>query len=205
MNFRSRRCAVVVAALASSLGTVVSTASAATTGTWTVTPAGAFTAPRASYPTFRFPALFWACSSFDVTAGKLEATGTTGSRVGTIDAIVASCPIGGVEYTVTKSAAAWAIDLVGQNPSHANWVDVRISGVSTHWVGFGCAADVKGTLYGHYENDTGNLVISEPSGDLIASNVNCMGLVNNGDVVTLKASWHMAMASTGKAPLINAS
>nr|WP_203600042.1 hypothetical protein [Streptomyces sp. SID9727] len=191
--------------MASALGTVVSSASAATTGTWTVTPAGAFTAPHANYPTFRFPALFWACRSFDVTAGKLEATGTTGSGLGTIDSVVGSCPIGGIEYTVTKSAPAWAIDIVGQNPSHTNWVDVRISGVSTHWAGFGCVADVKGTLYGHYENDTGNLVISDTSGGLIASNVNCMGLINDGDVVTLKSSWHMAMASTGKAPLIKTS
>ncbi|MFF7337531.1 hypothetical protein ACFZAT_09330 [Streptomyces sp. NPDC008163] len=139
-----------------------------------------------------------------MTAGELEATVATGGRIGTIDAITTrNCQFGFGEV-VTTSTTPWAIDLVGQNPSHANWVDVRISGVSAHWDGFGCVADFKGTLPGHYENDTGKLVIGDKSGGLLASHANCLGLVNNGDVVALRASLRVAMASTGKAPVIRA-
>ncbi|MYS35779.1 hypothetical protein K388_05627 [Streptomyces sp. KhCrAH-43] len=124
--------------------------------------------------------------------------------MGTIDALTThNCQFGFGEV-VTTSTTPWVIDLVGQNPSHANWVDVRISEVSAHWAGFGCVADFKGTLHGHYENDTGKLVIGDKSGDLLASNANCLGIVNNGDVVALRASLRMAMASTGKAPVIRA-
>ncbi|TXS07729.1 hypothetical protein EAO73_02690 [Streptomyces sp. col6] len=125
--------------------------------------------------------------------------------MGTIDAItIHDCSVGGIEYIVTKSASPWAISLVGQNPAHANWVDVSIKNVAANWYGFGCTIDFKGTLHGHYENDTGRLVIGDTSGDLLASNANCLGLVNNGDVVELRASLRMAMASTGKAPVIRA-
>lgn len=205
MNFPVRRFAVVAAALASALGTVVPSASAATADPWTVTPAGAYTA-HAVQPTWTVPSATFLCDSLDVTAGMLQATGATGGRIGTIDAIaVRYCSVGGIEYTVTQSATPWTINPVGQNPTHTNWVDVRISGVSVHWNGFGCAADFKGALYGHYENDTGNLVIGDRPGALLVSNVNCLGLINNGDAVTLRASLHMAMASTGEAPLIKAS
>ncbi|MEU9530964.1 MULTISPECIES: hypothetical protein [Streptomyces] len=203
MNIPARRFAVVAAAFVAALGSVVSSASAATTGSWSVTPAGAYTA-HAVHPPWTFPAATIACDSLDVTAGRLEATGATGGRMGTIDALTThNCQFGFGEV-VTTSTTPWVIDLVGQNPSHANWVDVRISEVSAHWAGFGCVADFRGTLHGHYENDTGKLVIGDTSGDLLASNANCLGIVNNGDVVALRASLRMAMASTGKAPVIRA-
>ncbi|SEB94464.1 hypothetical protein SAMN05216483_0750 [Streptomyces sp. 2131.1] len=204
MNFPARRFTVVAAALAAALGMAVSSASAATTGSWRVTPAGAYTA-HAVQPWLDVPAAALACASLDVTAGKLEATTATGGRIGAIDAIATDCSIGGIEFVMTKGAAPWAIHLLGQNASHATWVDVRVSDVSAHWQGFGCTADFKGTLHGHYENGTGNLVLGDTAGGLLTSGANCLGLINNGDVVSLHASLHMVMASSGTAPVIRVS
>ncbi|WP_326656333.1 hypothetical protein [Streptomyces sp. NBC_00385] len=203
MKTLARRRAIVAAALVAAFGAVVPSASAATAGAWTVTPAGAYTA-HATYPTLDLPLMYLECDYFDVAAGNLEAAGATGGRIGTIDAIAAdNCTVAGLEFVMTQSTTPWQINLVGPNTSHVNWVDVTIGGISGHWEGFGCSADFNGTLYGHYENDTGNLVIEGTVSDLVVSNADCLGIMNNGDVISMNASLHMAMTSTGTSPVIS--
>ncbi|MYQ76164.1 MULTISPECIES: hypothetical protein [unclassified Streptomyces] len=190
-------------ALVVSFGATVSSASAGAAASWTVTPAGAYTA-HAVYPTLDLPYMSLECDYFDVAAGTLEATGVTGGAIGTIDAIaIDNCSVGGLEFVMTQSTKPWQIDLVGPNASHANWADVTISGISGHWEGFSCSADFSGMLFGHYENDTGNLVIDGTGSDLVVSNADCLGLMNEDDVISMNASLHMAMTSDGTSPVIS--
>ncbi|WP_232837877.1 hypothetical protein [Streptomyces atratus] len=202
MNTLARRAAVVTAALGAAIGMTVSTASAGTATTWTVTPSGAYTA-HADFPTLEVPLASLECESSDVTAGVLQASSSTGNSIGSInDIIFTNCTVGGIPFDVTMKTKPWLINVVQPNASNSNWVDGTVSSISAHISGIGCSADFTGKVYGHYQNNTGDLVIDGSGADLVASNASCLGLINNGDVASFNASYHVAVTSTGTAPMI---
>ncbi|MEV6162814.1 hypothetical protein AB0L71_12965 [Streptomyces sp. NPDC052052] len=200
MNTLARRAAVVAAALGAAIGMTVSTASAGPT-TWTVTPAGAYTA-HADYPTLDVPAIGLECVSSDVTAGTLQATG--GNPVADIDAITfTDCEVAGIEFDVTMNATPWVINANQINASNSNWVDGTVSSISAHISGVGCDADFTGTVNGHYDNSSGELVIDGTGNGLVASNASCLGLISNGDVASFNAAYLVNVTSTGTSPVIS--
>ncbi|MFI6892792.1 hypothetical protein ACIBM4_01585 [Streptomyces sp. NPDC050256] len=203
MNTLARRAAIVTAAIGASLGLAVSSASAGTAASWTVTPSGPYTA-HADYPTLEVPFALLECDSSDVTAGDLAATSATGADIADIDNITfTNCAVSGIDFTVTMAATPWKINVTGPNASNANWVNGTVSSISAHISGIGCNADFTGKVYGHYENNTGNLVIDGTGTDLVASNASCLGLINNGDVASFNAEYHVNVTSTGTSPVIS--
>jgi hypothetical protein len=185
----ARRAALVTGVLGAAIGLTTTTASATATLTWHVTPSGAYTAHAVS-PTLTVPAAVLTCASSDVTAGTLQATSATGVGIGNINTITfTTCKVGGISFNVTMKTTPWKINVSAVNATNPQWVDGTISAVSAHIAGVGCTADFTGTVAGHYENNTGNLVLPGTSTTLIASNASCLGLINNGNVAKFKASY----------------
>ncbi|MEV6162815.1 hypothetical protein AB0L71_12970 [Streptomyces sp. NPDC052052] len=193
----------MAAALGAAFGMTVSTASAGTTTTWTVTPSGAYTA-HAEYPVWDVPLIGWECVSSDVTAGEFQATSSTGNAIADIDEITfAGCELAGITFDHTMNATPWVINVLQPNATNSNWLDVSVSSISGHVSGVGCDADYTGTVYGHYDNSSGDLVIDGTGTDLVASNTSCLGLINDGDVVSISISYHLGVTLTGTSPVIS--
>ncbi|WP_329125821.1 hypothetical protein [Streptomyces sp. NBC_01465] len=165
-----------------------------------MTPSGAYTA-HADGPTLDVPLATLVCDSSDVTSGTLQGTSADGVGIGNIDNITfTTCDVGGIGFTVTMKATPWKINVSAVNSGNSNWVDGTVSSISAHIAGIGCSADFTGKVYGHYENDTKNLVIDGTGSDLVASGASCLGLINNGDVAHFNASYAVSTAPTITTP-----
>ncbi|MFI6892791.1 hypothetical protein ACIBM4_01580 [Streptomyces sp. NPDC050256] len=197
MKASVRRSAVVAAALAAAFGTAVSSASAGATSVETVTPPGPFTA-HADDPTLQtFGPV--ECDSSDAH-GTLYANGGVLADMEGVS--FTGCAVAGMAMDVTMNATPWQV-VGGAGASNPNWVDLVVQGFSVHIEGVGCAADFDGSLHGHYDNSTGNLVMDGTGVDLVASNASCLGLINNGDVASFNASYHVIASATGLPPVIS--
>ncbi|WP_392674098.1 hypothetical protein [Streptomyces sp. LN785] len=200
MNTLARRAAVVTAALGAAIGMTVSSASAGTTATWTVTPSGDYTA-HADFPTLDVPLASLECDSSDVTAGTLQATSPDGVGIGDITNITfTNCSVAGIGFSVTMKATPWKINAVQPNAGNSDWVDGTVSSISAHISGIGCSADFTGKVYGRYQNDTGELVIDGSGTDLVASNASCLGLISNGNVASFNASYAVSTSPVISTP-----
>lgn len=203
MNTLARRAAIVVTAASAALGMAVTSASAGTTSTWSATPNGAYTA-HAAYPTLDVPFANLECDSSDVSSGTVNASSSTGANMATIGNIsFTNCTVGGLDFDVTMTATPWTINVTGVNSSNANRVNGNVTGISAHIEGFACSADFTGKVYGYYDNSTGDLVIDGSGTELVASNADCLGLVNDDDVASFNASYHVKVTSTGTSPVIS--
>ncbi|MGW1182335.1 hypothetical protein ACWD7Y_14040 [Streptomyces drozdowiczii] len=202
MNTLARRAAIIVTAGAAALGMAVTTASAGTTSSWSATPSGAYTA-HAANPTLDVPFASLECDSSDVTDGTVNATSADGTNIATIDDITfTNCTVGGLDFDVSMTVSPWTINVAGVNSSNASRVDGSVTGISAHIEGFSCSADFTGSVVGYYDNSTGNLVIDGTGDGLKASNADCLGLVNDDDVASFNASYHVNVTSTGTSPVI---
>ncbi|WP_405900921.1 hypothetical protein OG242_28755 [Streptomyces sp. NBC_00727] len=203
MNTLARRAAIIVTAAGAALGMAVTTASAGTTSTWSATPSGAYTA-HADGPTLDVPFANLVCDSSDVTSGNVAASSSTGANMATIANITfTNCSVGGLDFDVTMTATPWKINVTGVDPSHSNRVKGNVTNISAHIEGFACTADFTGKVYGYYDNSAGNLVIDGSGTELVASNADCLGLVNDDDVASFNASYHVNVTSTGTSPVIS--
>ncbi|MYW09327.1 hypothetical protein GT034_13330 [Streptomyces sp. SID2563] len=122
----------------------------------------------------------------------------------TIDDITfTDCTVGGLGFDVSMTVSPWTINVTGVNSSNANRVDGNVTGISAHIEGFSCSADFTGKVYGYYDNSTGDLVIDGSGTELVASNADCLGLINDDDVAAFNASYHVNITSTGTSPVIS--
>lgn len=203
MNTLARRAAIIVTAGAAALGMAITSASAGTTSSWSATPSGPYTA-HADGPTLDVPAASLECDSSDVTGGTINATSADGTNMATIDDITfTDCTVGGLDFDVSMSVSPWTINVTGANSSNANRVDGNVTGISAHIEGFSCSADFTGKVYGYYDNSAGDLVIDGSGTELVASNADCLGLINDDDVASFNAAFHVNVTSTGTAPVIS--
>ncbi|WP_330241635.1 hypothetical protein [Streptomyces sp. NBC_00525] len=203
MNTLARRAAFITTAAAAALGMAVTTASAGTTSSWSATPNGAYTA-HADYPTLDVPFASLECDSSDVTDGTVNATSADGTNMATIDDITfTNCTVGGLGFDVSMTLSPWTINVTGVDPANSNRVKGNVTGIAAHIEGFGCSADFTGKVYGYYDNSAGNLVIDGSGDELVASNADCLGLVNDGDIASFNASYHVDVTSTGTSPVIS--
>ncbi|MEU2246506.1 hypothetical protein [Streptomyces sp. NPDC019224] len=202
MNTLARRAAIIVTAGAAALGMAVTSASAGTTSSWSATPSGAYTA-HADGPTLNVPFANLECDSSDVSTGTVNASSATGANMATIGAIgFTDCTVGGLDFDVTMTATPWTINVTGVDPANSNRVKGNVTGISAHIEGFSCSADFTGKVYGYFDNSTGDLVIDGSGTDLVASNADCLGLINDDDVASFNASYHVKVTSTGTSPVI---
>ncbi|MFD7862875.1 hypothetical protein [Streptomyces sp. NPDC057682] len=200
-----RRVVLVATAAGVVVGMAMSSASAGTVSSWAVTPSGPYTA-HADYPTLSVSAGTFECAASDVTAGSFQSVSPDGAEISAIDAFTSTgCGVGGIDWSMTMSETPWKINAVRPSESHANWVDITISDFSAHFGGLACDVDVRGLLRGHYENDSGKLVIQGDISDLVASNASCLGLFNDGEEVVFDASYLVTMSSTESWPVISPS
>lgn len=189
------RTAVVTAAFGAALGLTVTSASATAQTAWVVSPGGNFTA-TADGPTLDVPLAQLVCDSSDA-AGNLKTSDSDGAGIGTISSITFdNCSVAGIPFDVSMTSTPWNINVSAVDGANANWVDGSISQISAHVEGTLCTADFTGTVYGHYENDTNRLVIDGSGADLVASNADCIGLINDGDVAAFNASYLVSPPTT---------
>jgi hypothetical protein len=184
---------IASAALTAALGMTVTSASATSLATWTVTPGGAFTAV-ATNPTLTVPAAALECASSHAGGSLATGVGNPGANIGTITSLTfEDCSVIGIPFDVTTGSFPWSLNVDGVS-SVPNAVDGSITGVDASISGSGCTADFAGSVTGHYKNDTKQLVIN--SGTLVASNADCLGLINDGDEALYEAVYEVSGGHT---------
>ncbi|MEU6737053.1 hypothetical protein ABZ929_28305 [Streptomyces physcomitrii] len=195
MHKLARRFAVVAAAGGFALGLTATSASAGAQATWTVAPGGAITA-HADVPTLTVPAATLTCDGSDATGSVKSGSGLNGAGIGRIDSLTFdNCGLAGISFEVTASGTPWAINVSGVNSGDPDRVDGTITGITAHIEGTGCSADFSGDVTGYFDNATSELVV-DGGGDLTASNANCLGLINDGDVASFEAAYAVTPGQT---------
>lgn len=183
-------------ALCAGMGLAVTPASgAAQTTAWRVDPGGAF-AGQATTVVFSLRRVRWPCAT-STADGTLAASDGDGLAAGTVDVMYSNCRLAGIVLDF-KAVGTWKVDLLQKNSAHSSWVDVAVSGIDLKWAGPGCAVEFKGTQYGHYDNDTGRLVLGsadDPASKLISlPGSSCLGLVSPDEVATMQATYSLTPA-----------
>jgi hypothetical protein len=177
---------LVASSTVAALGLAITQASATAAAGWVVSPGGAFTAV-AQNPTLTVPAAVLECASATAT-GTVGSSGT--NDVGDITSLTfEDCSAVGIPFEVQSKNFPWDLNALGVS-AVPNAVDGSITGVDASISGSGCTADFAGSVTGHYKNDTKQLVIDD--GDLVASNANCFGLINDGDPALFEATFDVS-------------
>ncbi|MEV6399470.1 hypothetical protein AB0M39_32570 [Streptomyces sp. NPDC051907] len=178
---------IATAALAAALGLTVTSASATSLATWTVTPGGGFTA-LAVNPTLSVPAATLQCASSAASGTLATGSGNAGANIGQIaDLSFDQCSVAGIDFEVTSTGFPWGLNVSEVSASDPDAVDGSITGVRAHISGSLCEADFTGSVTGYYKNGTKQLVIN--AGTLVASNADCLGLINDGDAALFEAAY----------------
>ncbi|MEU0368750.1 hypothetical protein ABZ070_00525 [Streptomyces sp. NPDC006283] len=189
----ARNAVIASAAFAAALGMTVTSASATSLATWTVTPGGSFTAV-AENPTLTVPAATLDCASSHASGSLATGSGNPGEGIGTITTLTfEDCSVIGITFDVTTKSFPWSLDATAVS-SVPNAIDGSITGVDASISGSGCVADFTGAVTGHYKNDTKELVIN--GGSLVASNADCLGLINDGDEALYEAVYAVSGGHT---------
>ncbi|MFC8537676.1 hypothetical protein ACFUJY_27720 [Streptomyces sp. NPDC057249] len=183
MKLRTRRSAVVAAALLAALGTTVSSASAGATSVETLTPPGPYTAHSDDATLQALSTM--TCDSSDA-GGWLYDTGPVAADIGLLS--FTDCTLSGMNVALTVTGTPWPVADAGPSTTNPNVYNVTVQGVAVHVVGVGCSFDLGGSLDGSFDNTTDTLVVE---GDLIASAASCLGLVNDGDPAHYSATYHV--------------
>ncbi|MFJ4500188.1 hypothetical protein [Streptomyces sp. NPDC088864] len=183
MKRRTRGCAVVAAALATVLGTAVAPASAGTGAVPTLSPPGPYTAHSDDLTVEMAGALM--CDSSDVS-GWLSGTAPVVADISSFS--FTNCAISGMSVDLSVTSSPWQVVGQGQSPSNPNVDLLLVQGVGLHIEGFGCSVGLAGALHGTFDNTVDEVRVDDY---LTASDANCLGLVNDGDVVRITATYHV--------------
>lgn len=176
---------MLVASLSAAMALTAPSASATTSASYVVTPGGAFSGHGVP-ATWAWPLMSFYCSATDV-AGSF-APQPVGSVVGTVNSVAFSdCELAGIAYNITLTSGARPLTATGAVAGRSTWVGVSVSGLAFRMTGTGCTASFGGSLTGHYENDTGRLVIDGST--MTVSAANCLGLLQAGDPTDLDADY----------------
>lgn len=194
MRLSLRRAAVGGLGLVAALGMSVTSASATGSGVWTVSPGGQYSG-TAVKPRFEGNPLIFACASSTVS-GSLATSDSDGLAAGTFVPSYSGCDIGGIPFTYSSGPTPWKINLLQRNAADPSKVDVSISGVTLNWSAQICHVSWTGTLYGQYDNATGQLstgLNGAPAGQVVAgAGATCLGMAKAGDVLTIKATYTLS-------------
>ncbi|MGW1466235.1 hypothetical protein ACWCPT_18045 [Streptomyces sp. NPDC002308] len=176
---------MLVAALSAAMALTATSASATASASYVVTPGGAFSGHGAP-ATWAWPAMSFYCSATDVAGSLVPAP--VGSVVGTVSSVAFSgCTLAGIAYSITLTSGARPLTATGAVAGRPTWVGVSVSGLAFRMTGTGCTANFGGSLTGHYENDTGDLVVDGST--MAVSAANCLGLLQAGDPTDLDADY----------------
>ena len=197
---------------------VLGVTTALATTTWTIRPGGAITAKSgtATFNDTKTGNLF-SCNSLSASGTLKGGIGLSGLQAGSIPAVrFGRCtspldrfrePRVDVVWTVRATGLPWHLNLSSYNGGvvHGTVSHLQIH-VST---AFGCTAVIDGTsgtaadgtVRFRYINSTGHLTVLATGGNLHAYNVSgCLGLVNNGDPVTISTKFTLNPKQTITSP-----
>ncbi|WP_353942325.1 hypothetical protein ABII15_12180 [Streptomyces sp. HUAS MG91] len=199
MRLLLRRAAMSGVALVAVLGVSGTSASATASGTWTVSPAGSYIG-NAGTTTLGGGTLTVSCASSRIT-GSLLASDADGLAAGTLmPSMFSACTASGGAFSISVGPTPWKVNLLQRNASNPSRIDVSISGVTLGMSGTGCSVTGTGTLYGQYDNTTGQLLIgptTAPASQVLAgAGSSCLGRVNPGDALSLKATYTLTPKQT---------
>ncbi|MEU1090316.1 hypothetical protein ACFYPN_25195 [Streptomyces sp. NPDC005576] len=191
MRRRKRSTGMLVASLSVAMALTAISASATSRSSYVVTPGGAFSGH--SDGTLSWPMMALYCSATDV-AGSLVPN-PPGSVIGTVNTVaIGGCNLAGLTFTFTLTSGARPLSATGAVAGRPHWVGVSVSGLAFRMTGIGCTASFGGNLSGHYENDTGRLVIDGST--MKVSAANCLGLLQAGDPTHLDAGYAISPHQT---------
>jgi hypothetical protein len=192
-------CAAVLAAV---LG--VTAALAATT--WTVKPGGAITA-KSGTATFKDNgSVAFTCKSLSLRGTLKNGSGLSGFHAGSISAVgFHTCTSGfgrirapriSLAWTLRATSLPWHVNFSSENRgvvtgtiSHVEIKVLTDAPCSAVFDGTGATAK-DGRLAFSYTGSTGRLTVLTTGGNLHAYNVvNCIDILNNGDPVTISATF----------------
>jgi len=171
----------------------------------TTTPGVHFTDKRSGLVT--------TCASATAAGVMKLGAHVSGTAAGTITKTGwTSCkgPTGSGLTLTPKQSQTWTLN--GIAPTSSTGVTkVRIGAVKAHvTTNIGCTFNVVGQANGTYTNSTGKLAVASASSGthvLKAANVttaNCLGQVQNGDILIFKATYAVTPATGGKIKITNA-
>jgi hypothetical protein len=189
------------AALAAAAGLATAPASAATTPVWTITKGGAVTATTKSLTIEDVTQkMALPCKASTVKGTLKSGKVVSGVKAGTVTSAVASaCSADGFAITVKAGHLPWHLNLVSYNAAKGVTTGT-LTGIHLTFAvpPIGCTAVVDGTgkaadngkIQVTYTNKTGKLATLTAGSNLRLYSVkNCLGVVNNGDKITLIASY----------------
>ncbi|GAA2311763.1 hypothetical protein OKJ48_05790 [Streptomyces kunmingensis] len=175
----TRNTAIAAASLGAAIGLSVSSASATSLATWTVTGGGAYTA-NATNPTLTVPLAQLKCASSTASGTIKNGTGLSGTAIGNISSIsFATCKVAGITFNVTASGLPWSINAV--STSGTDHVNGTITGINATITGPGCNAKFAGSVNGWYQNSTHTLHVTGGGTLAAQAGASCLGLINAGN------------------------
>ena len=192
---------LTIAAIAMAAGLVAPAASAAPR-TWTITKGGAVTAATKSFTFTDITAkTSLQCKASTAKARLKSGKRLSGVNAGTITAAsTTGCAVLGVTITVKAGHLPWHLNLVSYN-SAKGVTTGTLTGIHINFAvpAISCSAVVDGTkatanngsVVVTYTNMTAQLAILKAGTKLHLFNVSkgCMGLVKNGDLIALVATY----------------
>ena len=192
---------LTIAAIAMAAGLVAPAASAAPR-TWTITKGGAVTATTKSFTFTDITAkTSLQCKASTAKARLKSGKRLSGVNAGTITAAsTTGCAVLGVTITVKAGHLPWHLNLVSYN-SAKGVTTGTLTGIHINFAvpAISCSAVVDGTkatanngsVVVTYTNKTAKLAILKAGTKLHLFNVSkgCMGLVKNGDLIALVATY----------------
>ncbi len=182
------------AVLAATLG--ATPALAATT--WTIKPGGAITATSGKVTVTDTKTGPFTCQSAAASGTLKHGSGLHGSHAGSLSAAgFTSCSgPGGQKFSLQATDLPWHVNLSSYNAA-TGVVTGTVSHIQIKLTGAGCTAVIDGTgtvsdgkVAFQYVDSTGRFRVLATGGNLHYYDVSgCLGFINNGDPVTLSATY----------------
>ncbi|MEU6392107.1 hypothetical protein [Streptomyces sp. NPDC046939] len=194
----TRNTAIAAASLGAALGLSVSSASATSLATFTVTGGGAYTA-KATNPTLTVPRAKLTCASSTASGTIKNGTGLSGTGIGNISAIsFTTCKVAGITFTVKANALPWAINVSGM--SGTDHADGTITGINATITGPGCNANFAGSVTGWYQNSNHTLHVTGGGTLAAQAGASCLGLISAGDHADFVGDYVLASSPVISSP-----
>jgi hypothetical protein len=187
---------ITSAATAAVIGMAVAPAFA-TAATWTVKPGGATTAKAGTTTVTDVTAgQSVTCTSSTAKGSFKKGSGLAGVGVGTLTSLTLSgCSVLGMSLSVTITGKM-PVNALSYN-STKKTVSMSLTKIHGSLSASGCSATIDGTgaaahngmVKATYMDTGGKLKVLTTGGNLHLYNVNCFGVINNGDVVNFTTTY----------------
>jgi hypothetical protein len=169
----------------------------ATAATWTVKPGGATTGKAGTTTVTDVTAnQSVTCTSSATTGSFKTGSGLAGAGIGTVTSLkVSGCSVLGMSISVTITGKM-PVNALSFN-STKKTVSMSLSKIHGSLSASGCSATIDGTgaaahngkVKATYMDVGGKLKVLATGGNLHLYNVNCFGVINNGDVVNFTTTY----------------